>query len=417
MAELKMVKILNLLLACFTLLSCIKDPQSISANPGAPPPRELTKSEQQLVQSDNRFGLKLFKKVVEQEVGNQNIFISPLSVSMALGMTYNGSAGATREAMESTLELSGLTAQEINESYKSLIELLTRLDPRVAMQIANSIWYRRELAVKPEFISLNRTYFNAEVNGLDFGAPGAPGVINDWVKRSTNGRIPQIVAGIDPLDVMFLINAIYFKGAWTYKFDPANTKDDLFTLPNGSQVSCKMMAQEGEFGHFSAAGFQAVELPYANGYFSMVILLPNPGKSVDSLIAAFSQADWDEWMSGLAKHKIRLQMPRFSLGYKITLNAALEALGMGIAFDPMQANFSEIANVRPENLYISEVLHKSFVEVNEEGTEAAAATSVTITVTSLPPLFRVDRPFVFVIREKHSGTLLFMGKIIEPVWE
>jgi serine protease inhibitor len=200
---------------------------------------------------------------------------------MALGMTYNGADGGTREAMQTTLELSGLTIQEVNESYQSLIELLTGLDPKVIFQIANSIWYRPGESPEEEFIDLNKTYFNAEVSPLDFSAPNASETINGWVNENTNGRIKKIVEAIDPLTVMFLINAIYFKGTWTYKFDKESTQDHLFTLPDGSQKACRMMEQEGEFQYFANSDFEAVDLPYGDGYFSMTIFLPQRNKDID----------------------------------------------------------------------------------------------------------------------------------------
>jgi len=406
-----------ILLFSFLFVTCIKDPTAISAV-NKKVARQLTKSEQSLVQSDNKFGLKLFQKVVEQE-GEQNIFISPLSVSLALGMTYNGANGSTKEAMENTLELSGLTIQEINESYKTLIELLTHLDPKVTMTIANSIWYRQSFTFEPAFIDLNRAYFNAEVSALDFNDPNSVGIINNWVDENTNGKITEIINSINPLDVMFLINAIYFKGTWTYEFDQDLTEDDLFYLPNGSQVTCKMMEQKGDFQYFSNDDFEAADLPYGDEYFSMAIILPRPGKTVDDIIAQFTPDNWEEWMSGFDKQGLAVQMPKFKLQYKLSLVQALGALGMEIAFDPYQADFTRM--YPPGDLYISEVMHKTFVEVNEEGTEAAAVTSVTIGTTSVGdpsiPVFRVDRPFVFVIRDRHSGSIIFAGKIIEPVIE
>jgi len=398
-----------LLCICIGFMQC--STHSVSPDPKVS--RELTPAERTLVQSDNKFGLKLFKEVIKEEK-DKNVFISPLSVSMALGMTYNGANGSTQEAMQKTLELDGLTIQEVNESYKSLIDLLKGLDPKVRFQIANSIWYRRSLTFEEEFINLNRTYFNAEVSGLDFSDLKAVDIINGWVDKNTNGKIKEIVdPPIDPLTVMFLINAIYFKGFWTYKFDKSLTKDDWFTLPDGSKKPCKMMIQDGEFQYFHNADFQAIDLPYGDGDFSMTIFLPNPQKDIDSLIAEFNQENWSLWINSFSKQEMTLEFPKFTLEYELKLNDVLTALGMGIAFDPDQADFTKMYK-GPEPLFISQVKHKTYVEVNEEGTEAAAVTSVEIMTTGLPPLMRVDRPFVFVIRENKSQTILFMGKIVEP---
>ena len=375
--------------------------------------RELTASEKHLVESDNKFGLKLFREIIKEEK-DSNVFISPLSVSMALGMTYNGANGETQKAMAEALGLSGLTLQEVNESYQSLIELLSGLDPKVQFQIANSIWFRQELSFEKEFIDLNKTYFNAQVKGLNFSDPNAAKTINAWVDENTNGKIKEIVDDpIDPLLVMFLINAIYFKGTWTYEFDENLTKDDLFTLPDGSKKACKMMTQEGEFQYFENADFQAIDLPYGDGDFSMTIFLPCPQKDIDSLIAEFNQENWNRWINSFSKREGTLQFPKFTLEYELRLNEILKALGMAVAFDPLQADFTKMYK-GPENLFISKVKHKTFAKVNEEGTEAAAVTSVEMELTSVGPLMRVDRPFIFMIRENKSQTILFIGKIVEP---
>jgi len=403
-----MCKILSFALV---LLLCIGSTQCASTTVSA---RELTEAEKALVESDNSFGFKLFQNIAAAEK-DKNVFISPLSVSMALGMTLNGAAGSTREAMETTLELSGLTMQEINESYQSLIELLTGLDPKVIFQIANSIWYRQELSFEQDFIDLNKIYFDADVTGLDFGDPDAANVINRWVDDNTNGKIEEIVDAEDlAVDVMFLINAIYFKGTWTYEFDPASTRDDLFNLPDGSQKACKMMMQEGDFQYFEDSDFQAVDLPYGDGDFSMTIFLPHPQKDVDSLVAELDQDNWNQWIGSFSEEELMLEFPKFKLEYELNLNEALEALGMGIAFTPAEADFTRMR--KSGGLWIDEVKHKTFVEVNEQGTEAAAVTSAGMT-EFCPPSMRVDRPFIFVIREHHSETILFMGKIVEPTLE
>ncbi|MEA1912385.1 MAG: serpin family protein [candidate division WOR-3 bacterium] len=407
-----MSKILNfniVLLLCIGLVQCTK-------NPVSPVFRELTNAEKGLVESDNRFGLKLFREVIKEEE-DKNVFISPLSVSMALGMTYNGANGSTQEAMQTTLELDGLTIQEVNESYESLIELLTQLDPKVQFQIANSIWYRQEYSFEEEFINRCKTYFNALVRGLDFNDSNAADTINEWVNENTNGKIKEIIdKPIDPLTVMFLIDAIYFKGIWTYEFDKEQTKDDQFYLPYGTRKSCKMMEQKGDFQYFSNADFQAVDLPYGDGDFSMTIFLPHPEKNIDSLIAEFNEENWNQWISSFSEQEITLQLPKFTLEYEIKLNDVLKALGMEIAFDGNRADFTKM--YKPGGIYIDRVKHKTFVKVNEEGTEAAAVTSVEMKFVSVSGFYmRVDRPFVFVIRENQSQTILFIGKIVEPTLE
>jgi serine protease inhibitor len=413
-----MSKIMNLL---WVILICILIPQC-SNNPTANDrevSRELTASEKSLVQSDNKFGLKLFREIISEEK-DKNVFISPLSVSMALGMTYNGSGGTTREAMQKTLELSGLTIEEVNKSYKSLLELLSQLDPKVRFQIANSIWCRKGMPFKQESIDLNKTYFDARVSELDFDDPGASGIINGWVDEKTNGKIKKIVEPpIDPSMVMFLINAIYFKGIWTYEFDQSLTTDADFFSPDGSRKPCKLMRREDDFLYFENSSFQAIDLPYGDGDFSMMVFLPRMQTDIDSLIAEFNQKNWDEWIGSFSRQKGKLELPKFTLKYELKLNDVLKTLGMEIAFNPQQADFTNMYQ-GPQNLVISEVKHKTFVEVNEEGTEAAAVTSVGIAITSVEPTgfwMRLDRPFVFAIRENKSQTILFIGKIMEPTSE
>ncbi len=383
-------------------------------NPVSPEARDLTVAEKQLVESDNKFGFTLFNEIIKEEK-DKNVFISPLSVSMALGMTLNGADGDTKAAMEQTLELAGLTTEEINQSYKSLIELLTQLDPKVIFQIANSIWYRQGYTFEDEFINRNKTYFNALVQDLDFNDPNSVDIINGWVNDNTNGKIEKIINNIDPANVMFLINAIYFKGAWTYEFDKELTQDDWFTLQDGSRKSCKMMMQTSEFDYLENDDFQAIELPYGDGQFRMMVFLPKPAKNIDSLIADLSDQNWNSWLNSFSKDSVILQLPKFKLEYDITLNDILSALGMGVAFSG-QADFTRM--FKSGGLFISYVKHKTFVEVNEEGTEAAAITVVAMNDSAGGPeikFIRVDRPFVFVIRENHSQTILFMGKIVEPV--
>ena len=332
-------------------------------------------------------------------------------------MTYNGANGSTEEAMREALQLGDLTIQEINESYKGLIELLANLDPKVRFDLANSIWYRQGFPVEEEFIKLNKAYFDAQVRGLDFDDPNASDIINKWVDASTDSKIEEIVPKeIDPSTVMYLINAIYFKGSWTYEFDESLTKDDLFSLPDGSQKSCKMMKQEGGFQYFENSDFQAIDLPYGGGDFSMTVFLPRAGKDVDFLIEEFSQENWDLWINSFSEHELTLQLPKFTLEYDLTLNDVLKALGMEIAFDRDRADFTKMYT-GPGRLYISKVKHKTFVKVNEEGTEATAVTAVDMQIDSVLPSMRVDRPFVFMIRENRSGTILFVGKIVEPILE
>jgi len=379
-------------------------------------PRELTVAERHLVQSDNRFAFKLFREIDAQDTTEGNIFISPLSVAMALGMAYNGAAGETRVAMQRALELEDLTLPDVNDSYRTLIGLLVELDPRVEFQIANSLWSRLGIEIVPSFLGLIRQYFDAEAATLDFDDPTASDRINGWVREKTRGRIEEIVPALIPPEVIaYLINAIYFKGDWTHQFDKGRTKNAPFTLATGSQVSVPMMSHEAEVPVRFAFhdGVAVVDLPYGGGAFSMTIALPEDPGDVAALATDLGEDRWNQWITTLDSGAIEVSIPKFTLEYSTELRKVLSALGMEIAFNPDKANFDSLfANAT--GAYISRVLHKTYVDVHEEGTEAAAVTVVEFRDRSGPPSIVVNRPFLFAIRERFSGAILFMGKIMNP---
>jgi serpin B len=345
--------------------------------------------------------------------------ISPVSVSLALAMTYNGAEGETKSAMEETLYLSGLSPKQINESYKSLMKDLLSVDPRVTMEIANSIWYRQEFHVEQNFIDINSTYYDAEVNALDFNSPEAGNTINGWVADRTHDKIDKIIdETIDPLTVMFLINAIYFNGEWKYRFDTSKTSEESFYLPDSREIQTDMMVTETELGYYKNELFQAVELPYGNGDYSMVCFLPKGEYQVSDIVAAMNTENWNQWMNSFDTTEIQLYLPKFKFEYKKKLKEILSLMGMEIAFIPEKANFDGI-NPTQEDLYINEVLHKTFVEVDEKGTEAAAVTSVQINTLcdgcgGGPMELRFDKPFVFVIREVTTDIIIFSGVLMNP---
>jgi serine protease inhibitor len=372
--------------------------------------RDLTEIEQSLVQSSNRFGFKLLSEVVGQSDGG-NVFISPLSVSIALGMTYNGAGGTTEEGMRACLEFGELSREEINQGYKDLIELLCNMDPDVTMEIANSIWYREGFEVLQSFIDAMLTFFDALVTAVDFSDPGTVDVINAWVKEKTHDKIEKILDETYADMVMVLINAIYFKGTWTYEFDPEDTSDGTFHAAGGDKT-VRMMHMHADLSYQENEDFQAVDLPYGNELFSMTVLLPVGEKTVDDLVAMLTDQNWAAWTAGFEVQEIELALPRFELEYDKILNDVLIALGMEDAFTPMVADFS---GIKPDHdMWISEVRHKTYVKVNEEGTEAAAVTSVTLEDSAVGTFMNVDRPFLFIIHDKNSQAMMFMGKIVDP---
>jgi serine protease inhibitor len=381
--------------------------------------RDLTPNEMEVVGAANAFGIKLISKLSTLDEKGDNIFISPLSVSIALGMALHGSDGRTREEMKEVLGFYNLSIDDINQSYRGLIDLLPFVDPSVKMMIANSIWYRYTFPVLKEFIETNKKYFDAEVQALDFSNPEAPGVINDWVKNKTNGLIEEIAPDpIDPLTMMFLINAVYFRSNWTYEFDKNKTENADFYLIDGTTIPVKMMTQKSEFRYFQSQNVDIIEIPYGDKLFSMIVILPPTDQSIHDFVTSMTGEQWRVWLGLLpdSEREIDLYLPRFKLEYETSLVDVLKALDMNLAFDPVAADFTALydKSVEPRNAYISDVIHKTFVEVNEEGTEAAAVTSVVIGVDSVPPAFRVDRPFLFAIRERTSDTILFIGKVVRP---
>lgn len=381
-------------------------------------PRDLRVAERALIAADNSFSFKLFHEIDAQADPSENLFVSPLSVAMALGMTQNGAAGTTLDAMRATLELAGMDDLEVNEAYRSLIDLLRDLDPSVEFLLANSIWYRETFAVERAFLDINTTYFDAEIAALDFSSPNAVPTINAWVDEQTGGKIPEIVDAPIPNDViMYLINAIYFKGDWTHQFDRDDTRPAPFQLADGTTVVVDMMSRdETPMLYHSGAEVQIADLPYGGGAYRMTIVLPGSPAGIDDLAANLTQSRWDAWVAELDSSDLQLALPRFGLEYEIALEDALSALGMEEAFcDSRHADFSRLYGpARPGQVCITRVKHKTFIEVNEEGTEAAAATAVEVGVVSVPPSVRVDRPFLFVIRERLSGTILFIGKVMDP---
>jgi serine protease inhibitor len=397
----------------FLAAACSQEPTGLPSELTALP-RELSAAEQRVVAASNGFAFELFRRAAAAQ--DSNVFVSPLSVSMALGMSLNGAAGATLDSMRLALGLGEASVAEINDGYRNLIALLGGLDRRTRFDIANSVWYRQGFAIHPTFLDATRQSFDAEVTGLDFGSPSAVTTINDWVARSTAGKIDRIIDGIEQDDVAFLINAIYFKGDWRTAFDRGKTADGTFRASVGGDQTVSMMRHAaGDEGAapdwLSTPFFDAVELPYGNAAFAMTVLLPNEGVGVDALVDSLTSERWAGWATQFRPSEAGVRLPKFKLEYARTLNDDLAALGMGIAFDSDLADFGPMTT-DDSQVYITRVTHKTFVDVYEEGTEAAAVTSTGFGVTSAPPTLDVDRPFVFFIRERLSGTILFMGKIV-----
>jgi serine protease inhibitor len=407
----------TLLLVGFMIFQSCGDTLVGVDDPKGELPRDLTINEKLVIEADQSFSYELFRNTVDFD-DEENIMISPLSVSMALSMTLNGAEGETFDAMRETLKMSGMNLDEVNDGYRSLIKLLVELDPEVTLKVANSIWHDEGFPVKQEFLERVKDAFGASVEELNFKDPASVDRINDWVNSNTEGLIEKIIDEIPDDMVMYLINVIYFKGNWLYQFDEEDTRVDDFHLESGETKQVDMMVQSDRFATYFSDSVHMIELPYGDSLFSMTVLMPaDERKPLNQFISESVTADnLNSWRSNLRTsfQKIPVHLPKFEMEYEIEYNDILKAMGMEIAFDEWNANFKGMADLSPQNLFISEVKHKTFIRVDEKGTEAAAVTSVGIMPTSMPQPMIVNRPFVFIIHERESGTNLFMGKVMNP---
>jgi serine protease inhibitor len=363
-----------------------------------------------IVTADNTLGLDLFK--ILDQGSTANVAISPTSIALMLQILFNGAAGSTQQAMSQALQLQGLSVADVNSDNAALQAALVNPDPQIALTIANSLWmHLSSNSVLPSFTQVNETYYGAEIGDL----AGAPANVNTWISNETDGLITGILPpGNYSSDVAVVVNAIYFKGAWTQPFDPNETVAAPFTKLDGTSVSCQMMHLSGTFDYFTGATFQALRLPYGtNSRMSMIILLPNSGVSLADVISSVTPQALNGWVSELQSMTGGVALPRFTASYGASLPGALSALGMGIAFSPANADFSGIA----PGTYLSDVEHKTVVEVDESGTVAAGGTSGTTSITAVPtPQFEMtmDHPFFYAIRDDETGALLFIGTMVAP---
>ncbi len=392
---------------------------SCESQGGDDPVFEYNKKSAEVISTNNNFGLELFQRVIENESA-PNVMISPASVSLAMGMAYNGAETSTKEAFDSVLNYEGITRDEVNEITLDLINTLVTNNKDVLLEIANSIWYRSEFPVYDSFLQINSTYFNAEVTELDFSSPDAIETINDWVADKTHDKILKIIDELSPESRMVLINALYFNCMWETEFDPEETKEEMFYKEDGTALNeVEMMTTEASFSYAATEDFTAVELPYKDKKFSMYLFLPAPGTTVKTLINTLDGETWDSWLDGFAEHdEVQVTMPKFKFDYMRSLKDDLSAMGLDVAFTE-HADFSGISEIP---LLISKVVHKTYIDVSEEGTEAAAVTAIVFNVTSVGPsggpvIVRFDRPFLFAITENSSNSVVFIGTVTEPEYE
>jgi len=373
-----------------------------------------------LTASLNGFGFDLFRRVAAQ-TPKENVCVSPVSVSSVLAMLYNGSAGDTQKQIGQTLKAAKFTPDQINDAAKNLTAIFSNLDPdKVQLENTNSLWVNSGVTLSPDFVAKNETNLGAKVTTLDFHSADAPKTINDWVSEKTKGKIPTIVEKVPEDARLYVINTVYFKGKWSQPFRKELTEDRDFTLADGTKERVPTMSQTDSLGYFTNGDAVGVALPYGSGRLEMVIFMPGGKNDLTTLEKKLDANNWSAWMKTVKKQRVELTMPKFHTDFAADLNGALKSAGMADAFDPVKANFTNIeaknATTKPEKLYLSDVKHKVSVDVNEEGTEAASATSgqVSATAIMLPTKFTVDHPFLYAIRDTQTGAVLFFGAMLDP---
>lgn len=395
--------------------SCEKSNSEINKDLPDPIKIDLRSSEAKMVKSDQQFAFEFFANVFNEEAADKddNFMVSPLSLSMALAMTWNGADVETKQAMQKVLRLDGYSDEEVNEYYKKLREALLKTDPSTKLAIANSIWTNKNVVIDSDFIKVNQDYFNSVVKSVDFADSKTVNELNQWAAENTNNLIDHVIDETDPMALMYLMNAIYFKGVWTSEFDAKNTTKKPFFYINGKSKNVDMMHQKTDFNYTENQLLQMVELPYGNQAFSMLVLLPKEGKMLADIISDLQKGDsWTALASGLRKSDVDLYLPKFKTEYSKRLNDALINMGMGIAFDPSRADFSRMSD---HDAFISFVDQFTYISTDEVGTEAAAVTVVGIELTSYQPprtvTFNANRPFIYIIQENSTGSILFMGAV------
>jgi len=359
------------------------------------------------------FALRLFQR--ETEKTNKNVLISPFSAYEALSMTANGAAGETLKAMATVLGVPGTDLKELNGHNHAVLAALNSND-KVQMEIANAIYSDLKTPFKASFIELCRSVYQADAKSADFGNPATVASINTWCAKKTHGKIKKILEKLRFDEKMVLLNSVYFKGSWQDAFKSEDTKMQDFTLLTGKIKQVSMMHKSFNAGYLQGDGFQAVSIPYAGKKQMMYVFLPDKNVDIQGLRSQFTAQNWERWMGLFAGEKVNLAMPKYKVQFSTELSGALRAMGMSEAFDAS----SDFRNMFVhQKAAISRVLQKTYMDVNEEGTEAAAVTAVVMMAKSIrfepkPVDFVVDRPFIVALVDEDTSEILFLGAIVDP---
>lgn len=390
------------------LASCSEDEpvaHDIKYNPGT---IKLTTAQQAQVENSNEFAWKFFKEVSKGE--QEDVFVSPLSVTYALGMLANGAVGDTQKEILEGLEFRSGKVDDINSLCHQLMMEAPKLDKSTKVSMANAVVANENKPLKPDFKNVVEKQYQALVTNQDFSSPATLSFINQWASDRTQGMVPKILERINPDGVSYLLNALYFKGIWYRQFDKKRTQQESFTQADGKKLSVKMMHQKERFLAAENDNYQTVVLPYGNGSYEMVVLLPREGKDLSSLLQTMDAKKWKDNLKNTYSSEVDLKLPRFTSAYTRELNDVLKLLGMNAMFDPSKANLTKMSAV---SSFVSMVLQKAKIEVDEEGSKAAAVTVIETAPTAVAPskpiLFHANRPFMYAIVEHSTGTIFFMG--------
>jgi serpin B len=370
--------------------------------------------DRRIATAHNEFAFDLLHQLNANDGDDSNLVVSPLSVSVALSMVYNGASGATQKAMAKTLGFGNRSLDEINRANASLLFNLQSTDPKIETRIANSLWAREGITFEKQFLERCRKYYNAQTTALDLSTSATMDAINSWVAEQTQGKIARMAdSPYDPQTRLVLLDAVYFKGKWQDKFEKSKTRDGDFHLQSGGTRRVPMMNRDGEYSYRQDKTFSAVALPYGAGNMSLVVLLPNRDASLTAVLEELNARSWSTLIAGMEPQQGHVALPRFKLEYGRSLNDVLSALGMDGAFSG-SSDFG--AMTKQVSLFLSQVRHKAVIEVNEEGTEAAAVTEglVAGAVPAAPFQFIVDHPFFAALRDNRSGSVLFFVVVRGP---
>lgn len=394
------------LLFIFAIAACNDDKEPTNI--------KLSLKSAEIIKCNNEFGFNLFSEIINQQKADKNIMVSPLSVSQAMSMALNGAQNQTLIEMQSTLGFEGFSKADANKSNQEIVNALLDHDPKVDLKVANSVWYRNDFTVKSDFINNNKTYYNAEVASFDGADPNAAmKKMNSWVEKNTKGKIPKIIDNIESNEVLFLINAVYFKADWKTQFKKSNTQLKPFTLDNGTKIEVQTMIGEVELSYYNDEKFSVIKLPYSHGKFNLLIYLPEEGYTTSDIASDLSTTNFKLLRETLLSKRI-IWLPKFEFTFDIPLISHMQQMGIVEAFDSNKADFSDISEAE---LYISKVMHKTYIKTDEEGSEAAAATSVSFGFTSVGPseVIKIDRSFLFAIVEDDTESILFVGRVANPL--